>query len=211
MKLENMDPKERILKAAADVFGKHGYRDATVRQICKHAGVSVALVNYHYRNKEGLYLAVLEDLLSKGFEKFPPDLGITPESKPEERLHAFIRSFLFRLLSKSSWAGYQGQGRLLAKEIADPSPIMDKIVEKYIRPNKEILVSILKDLLGSEASIETIQHCALSIVGQCLHHAYARPIIERLQIEQGSTDQDIERLADHITKFSLGGIEKITA
>jgi hypothetical protein len=88
---------------------------------------------------------------------------------------------------------------------------MDDIVEAHIRPLKEVLFSILRDLLGPRADPRTLQCCALSVMGQCLHHAYARPIIERLQLSLGADARTLEALARHITEFSLGGIARVRA
>ena len=42
------DTRDKLLKAAIQVFSDHGYEGATVRAICRRAGVNLALVKYHY-------------------------------------------------------------------------------------------------------------------------------------------------------------------
>ncbi|MCD8553872.1 helix-turn-helix domain-containing protein [Seleniivibrio sp.] len=49
--------KQKILEAAMKVFGEQGFRAATVREICKKAGVNIALVNYHSRVKSFFILS----------------------------------------------------------------------------------------------------------------------------------------------------------
>jgi len=201
--------RDRVLDAAGEVFGRRGYRAATVREICRLAGASVAAVNYYFRDKEGLYLTVMKELLRSGLERYPPDAGLGPRPTPEERLRAFIRATLFRLLGKQGWYGAAGKGQLLAREITDPSPSMDTLVEQYLRPQKDLLISIVGKMCGAGVPAEHVERCALSIMGQCLHHAYASPIISRLGLSQGSDPGSIERLAEHIVLFSLGGVERV--
>ncbi len=51
--------KETILVNAAEIFLEHGYHDTTVRMIAQKAGVNQALINYHFGDKEALYLEVI--------------------------------------------------------------------------------------------------------------------------------------------------------
>ena len=54
--------KENIMTAAMRLFADKGLKLVTVRDICKLAKANVALVNYHFRNKNGLYQACVERL-----------------------------------------------------------------------------------------------------------------------------------------------------
>lgn len=50
----------------------------------------------------------------------------------------------------------------------------------------------------------------MSIIGQCLHHFTARRIISALG-PKSFDPADIERIADHITRFSLSGIQEVSS
>jgi hypothetical protein len=50
---------------------------------------------------------------------------------------------------------------------------------------------------------------ALSVMGQCVYYQHARAVLKRLYPEQGYTDNDIARLTDHITEFSLAGLQEL--
>ena len=50
--------RESVLNAAESLFSKHGFDGVTVRQVAKLAGVDVALPNYYFGSKRGLFNAV---------------------------------------------------------------------------------------------------------------------------------------------------------
>jgi TetR/AcrR family transcriptional regulator len=52
--------RERILQAAVDEFGAHGYTGARVSRIAAAAEVNSQLISYHFDGKAGLYRAVVE-------------------------------------------------------------------------------------------------------------------------------------------------------
>src|SRR5688500_7516024 len=198
--------RERLLHAAGEVFAEQGFRAATVREICRRAGgANVAAVNYHFRDKQGIYEEVLRYAHAAAMSKYPPDMGLPAGATDEERLEAFVRSFLYRVLDEGRPAWH---GKLMAREIADPTGALDGIVKEGIRPHFVLLASIVASLLGPRAGADPqrLRHCAFSVVGQCLFYFHARPIITRLQPAQGFATVDVETLARHVTQFSLAGI-----
>jgi TetR/AcrR family transcriptional regulator, regulator of cefoperazone and chloramphenicol sensitivity len=207
---KNDDTKAKLIESAGEVFAQHGFRSATIREICRRAGTNVSAVNYHFRDKKGLYASVLESLHQSAVRKYPPDLGLKEGATAEEKLRAFIHSFLLRILDEGFPAWH---GKLMAQEIADPTGAIDQLVRNSIRPLFEHLAGIVRVLLQKgdprdEKNSHVTFLCAISIVGQCLHHFTGRRIIAALR--PASFDPtDIERIADHITRFSLGGIREI--
>jgi AcrR family transcriptional regulator len=206
MKESSPEARSRILEAAGRVFSERGFKAATVREICRLAGVGLGSVNYYFRDKDGLYLAVLESLFARSFERYPVDVCLDESLPPRKRLRLFIYLFLQRLAGENA---LDVRGRLLAREIAEPSPVMDTLIEHFLKPQKDALVSIVRHLLGPAATPQNVKYCALSIAGQCLHYFYARPIILRLSLELPFGEQALEEIAKHIAQFSLGGLERI--
>ncbi len=57
---ERADTRAKILDAAFRRLATEGYGALSVREIAKDAGVNHALINYHFRTKEQLVIAVLD-------------------------------------------------------------------------------------------------------------------------------------------------------
>lgn len=51
----NRSTKERILDAAEELFSRHGYYGASIRQITKHCNVELSLARYYFGSKDELF------------------------------------------------------------------------------------------------------------------------------------------------------------
>jgi len=199
----NLSTQDRILEAAGEVFAENGFRCATIRMICERARVNVAAINYHFHSKEELYADVLKYWHEFAIKKYPPLLGVGENAPPEEQLRAFIRSLLFRVLDKGkpSWFG-----RVMAREMTEPTRAFDHMVNEVMRPLNKLLATIIEKIVGTPVSEEAIRMCCASILSQCYYYYNTRVIAPLFQKDMSEPDQ-IERIADHILRFSLKGLE----
>jgi AcrR family transcriptional regulator len=190
------DTRSIILETAGRIFARNGFRGTTVRQITREAGVNIAAINYHFHDKQELYVRVLQQAHQAAARTAHADLAGTPQ----KRLRVFIRGFLDHLLDpkRPEW-----HGRLIAREMAEPSPALDRLVAESILPVKKRLMGIIRDLLGHGANEVPMRRIASSILGQCLFYVHCREMIKRLFPTE---PRDIDALADHVFHFSIGGI-----
>jgi TetR/AcrR family transcriptional regulator, regulator of cefoperazone and chloramphenicol sensitivity len=209
MNISDSGTKERLLTTATRVFADRGFKETTVREICALAGANVAAVNYHFGGKDKLYSAVLGDFLSSAFSRFPMDVGVSTDSLPDDRLKAYIRGFLYRLLGDGDPL-YEKLGKLLMAEILEPSEHFDTMSERYIGPTYEALLHIVRELLPG-ADEDIVHRCAGSVVGQCLLFDHAKGIIQRMCPELALEANSLDRVASFIAEFSLGGIARLRA
>ena len=193
--------KTRLIRAAGEVFARDGFRSATVREICRRAGAHLGAINYHFRDKEGLYAAVIDYSHRSAVATYPADAGLPDNASPQERLRCFIRAFLSRLLDEGIPAWH---GQLMAREIAAPTGALGQLAQGSIRSQYTVLVDILGDLLGETQvapgeESERLFLAAMSIVGQCLHHFTARRVTAPLP-PHSSDPPAIEETPAHSTR-----------
>lgn len=200
------ETRQTLLEAAVAVFAERGFRAASVREICQRAEANVAAVNYHFGDKERLYAEALKFALRCAHEEYPADLGLAPDATPPERLRAFVHSFLLRIFDegRASW-----HGKMMSREMIEPTAALDGLVQDEIRPMSEQLSGIVRDLLGRKVDEKLVRHCGISVVSQCLFYEHCRPVVVRLFPDMKFNAAGLEALADHITRFSLAALEEI--
>ncbi len=60
--------RQRLLDAALQLFSSKGYAATSVRELVEAAGVTKPVLYYYFKNKEGLYLALMGDALGDFFQ-----------------------------------------------------------------------------------------------------------------------------------------------
>lgn len=202
----NETPIERLLTSGLKVFAERGFREATVRDICALAGTNISSIRYYFSSKEMLYREVLAYSFREADRKYP-QLAFSDESlPPNDRLKIFIRNLLMRLLDESD-LGFHA--RLMAREIAEPTEALHVIIDTVMKPRFMILRELIPQLVGEtldQTDIDRVIHC---IIGQCLVFRHSKPMIERLCPEVISSPEAIDRTADMIIRFSLGGLRAL--
>jgi TetR/AcrR family transcriptional regulator, regulator of cefoperazone and chloramphenicol sensitivity len=194
----------RLLEAAGEIFSTQGFARATVREICDKAGANVAAVNYHFGDKLALYVAVIKHWFVAAWEKYPPGGALSPGASAQDRLLTFIRSWLFRMMDHGAPAWH---GRLVAREMADPTPgVIDAVIESHIGPHSQLLRSIVMELLGPDVPAQEVGLCVASIAGQCLFYFHCKDTIKKLGPKL-HLSHDLDSMAHHIARFSLAGVE----
>ena len=201
----NRETRLRLLEAAGEVFAEQGFHRATIRDICSRADANIAAVNYHFGDKERLYVAVIQHWLGEAAcGNIRRTAGCRPMPRPQGGFYAFVRSWLFRMLGEGMPAWH---GKLMAREMSEPTAAFDVLLSETVRPMSQRLTAIVRELLRPNVDEQTVQDCAMSVAGQCCFRRHAHEMIRRLYPDQHYTSERIEQLARHVTDFSLAAIE----
>ena len=72
-KAEAMETRTRILDAAEQVFHRKGVLSASLNDIASEAGVTRGAIYWHFKNKEGLMAAVINEVTSAWIEQIAVD------------------------------------------------------------------------------------------------------------------------------------------
>jgi TetR/AcrR family fatty acid metabolism transcriptional regulator len=128
--------RERILRAAVDVFAQNGYFNAKVSDIAKTAGVADGTIYLYFDSKEDLLITIFRDHTRGYLESLERELADV--QRPEERIRLAIRHHLEtlgrdRALAVVSQVELRHSLKFMSlfshEEFADYLGILRKIVE----------------------------------------------------------------------------------
>ncbi len=204
MKGPDRETRERLLRAAERLFADHGFKHVTVRDICRTARANVAAVNYHFGDKLGLYREVLQSAIDRMRATNEAAREAGTGQTAEEQLRRYLTIFLSRLLA----SGNDTVHKLVTRELNDPTPALDDLIEQGIRPRFEFLSALVADIMGCEPTDRRVLRCVASIQTQSLAYI-PNAIGERLWLTARPTAAHVQEVARHIADFSIAGIHAV--
>ena len=199
------ETRARLLETARRLFGAHGFKAVTVRDICHAARANVAAVNYHFGDKLGLYREVLQEAIDAMRETTEAARAAGQGRAPDEQLRAFVHVFLRRALA---FSGGDAIHRLITRELNDPTPALDVLVEQGMRPRIEYLSGVVAAMLGCDRQDPRVLRCVASVQSQVVAY-FPNPIASRLGMRHEPTPERIEEAARHVAAFSIAGVRAL--
>ena len=152
------------MKAAAQLFADRGFKKVTVRDICRVARANVAAVNYHFGDKTGLYREVLQQAIETIRATNEAARAAGEGLPPDERLRQYLKVSLCRVITGNiSWIS-----RLVHRELSDPTPSLDALVDQALRPRVDDLAAMVADILDCDVDDARVGQCVASIHAQWL-------------------------------------------
>jgi AcrR family transcriptional regulator len=193
----------KLLEIAGQVFAERGFQATTIREICAGAGANVAAVNYHFGDKLGLYTEVLQQSV-RAAQLLAVHNALDQNISPEDMLRALIRARLRSINGKDlpDW-----HSRLLAHELAQPTPALRQLIDKVTRPIYKRLLELIGGMISLPSNDDNTRLCAISVVGQVLAYVLPGPLLTEIWPELRMTPDQVERIADHIADFSVSYLQ----
>jgi AcrR family transcriptional regulator len=197
-KKEEQSAKERLLQAAVSLFAKKGYSATGLREIVKEAGVSVAMVNYHFGSKQALLEAILDKFFQSVYSTAKESLA--GKDPPELKLRRYLRAIMGVFRKNPDLV------RIAITELPNDMPgIVQFKAEKVTR-----MLGLVGSQLLPALPEEVRQRIRLEVVGPALvgmltFHFLMRPVIQdAFQIEFDSSFY--ENYADELADIFMYGV-----
>jgi TetR/AcrR family transcriptional regulator, regulator of cefoperazone and chloramphenicol sensitivity len=124
------------------------------------------------------------------------DAARSPEELLRNVIHARLQSLCGGKLPDRGF-------HIVMHEFSQPTPAMTRVIDEAMRPIYKRVLEAVGEMLGLPPEHEKTRLCNNSIIGQILFYAFSQPVLSRLQPELKLTPQQLERIATHISEFSL--------
>lgn len=170
--------RHAFLKAAREVFLEFGFEAASVNEIVRRAGGSLATLYSQYGNKEGLFLAVAQDQNDRFVREILPACG--DDLPLEEGLQVMGEQLLRAILTRDNLAFYRivvGEGRkfpqLLQRYVATGAERIRGAIAAYVRaralkegieiPDPELTAAYFLDIVRSRHHYYSLANPAYTV------------------------------------------------
>ncbi len=122
-----------LVAVAADLFARKPYDEIYISEIAEAAGVAHGLLFYHFKDKRGLYLAVLQQVLDEIVELHRPR---DSEDTNEQRLRGLFRRHI-------EYRRSHAHTMLALMRAGGQDPEVDELFERGRRAGAEFVMDLL--------------------------------------------------------------------
>jgi AcrR family transcriptional regulator len=190
-----LETRERLINAALDLFGSHGFEATSTRAIAARAKVNLAAIPYYFRSKEGLYRAVaqhiaseLNALLGAERDRILESLRRAPPLPSQARaaMHALVERFAGIVVSSKAarWAPF------ILREQMQPTSAFAVLYESFMEPTHRVLSTLLAVITGGEPESVETRLRVFTLLGQVtVFRAARKMVLARLGWEHIEADE----------------------
>ncbi len=166
---DGKETRALIIECAGNLIGNLGYEKVTSKAICQMAKVNLAAVNYHFGSRDGLYLAVLEEVHDY-FLSLETIKRLQESHCPaKEKLERFFDFFLENVLNEKSW-----YVKVWAREVLSPSEFVKEFISKQAMPKMNVVMKIFSEYTGLAEDDPKLYTCYFSAMAPLMMSVFIR-------------------------------------
>jgi AcrR family transcriptional regulator len=144
------DTREKIIRAALDVFAEKGFDAASTRQIAAKVGVNHGLIPYYFGTKQKLWQAAVDHAFADMQSEIDAALQEPAPLDPRERAARMIRGHVRFVARRPAFV------RLMFEEGKRRGERMRWIVDRHVRPLYDAVAGLIAQAMGRQAGLEGV-------------------------------------------------------
>lgn len=183
----DVSTKTRILAAAEELFCKVGYDGVSARDVARLANANKPLVFYYFRNKQGLFEAVLASYYAAHQQALA--VALSAEDDARTRMHRLVDAYL------DFMAGHARYASLVQAQLSNPDT--HPMVERNYGPLYTFIESALLEVAPREGHAAARQ-LFVTISGAVINWCTYAPLLSRLMGADLLTGPLLEERRAHV-------------
>lgn len=136
--------RRKIIQAAMCVFSRSGFNGATTRKIAQKAGISEAMIYSHFKDKEDLYSAIIDQKMQESEPLYYP-LDAMRKKDDERVFETIVSNFMQRYSEDTTFL------RLLLFSALEGHELAGMFVAGPVRRFFEFLAEYMRERIDEEA------------------------------------------------------------
>jgi TetR/AcrR family transcriptional regulator, regulator of cefoperazone and chloramphenicol sensitivity len=204
---ESRSTSARLLEAAGEIFAEKGFERTTGKEICAKAAANTAAINYYFGSVDGLYAAVLEEAQERFITFDAISKAVAPQTAAAAKLKALSMLAAERLTApvSRSWVF-----RVLAREMAAPSPAFQAIRARELPPRARLIRAIVAEIVDLPPDHPAVARGAISIIAPFAMLSIAdRRMIARAFPSLALDESGAQALGEHLYRYAMAGLADI--
>ena len=137
---KSFEHKQKLLDAALAEFNAYGYEQASINRILDKAGMSKGQFYYHFKNKEGLYFALIELGIEKKLDYFA-SLNLLANA-PTDIFSLFKMQIQYGLAFATKYPAIYQLSQAFLREKGNP--IYEKVLARYDFQENEVMGQLIE-------------------------------------------------------------------
>lgn len=190
--------RSAILSGAMQEFLAHGYAATTMDRVAAAAKVSKATVYSHFQDKEGLFMALVQQLQEKKFQAvYGSPEGPRLQGPPQQVLHHLASTMLENIIEDKPFQAFM---RLIIGE----SGRFPELARAFSHHTPRRFLSILKEYLSTQSglNLKDPEATARIFIGSLVHYVIFQELLYAKEVVPFERERMIAGLVDLIVNDS---------
>ena len=192
--------REALLEHARRLFLRHGFADVGTRRIAAAAGTTPAMIRYYFKDKLGLYRAMIEAAMRPVQAELQRAVA-APAGTPLE-IETILRLYM-DMLAANRWLP-----SLIVHEVLDEG---GQLREQFVEHFAGRLAPLLVQVLRREQAQGTVRRdidptlAAISAISLCVFPFVSLPVTSRV-LGLSLQGEGLEQVVQHTTRLFRAGV-----
>lgn len=193
------DVREALLAQARELFLQQGFGAVSTRRIAAAAGTTPAMIHYHFGDKRGLFLAMMETAAQPVLAAVQR-MGDANSGPPD--LEALIRAYM-QMVAANPWF----PALILREVLAQDGPMRTQFIERFATRTAPALVTVLRREReqGTLRADLDARHAAVSLLGLCVFPFISLPVTGPVLGFRPEGDE-LDRFIEHTARLFRHGV-----